>query len=315
VFGLFYDDGSVDSEFTFTLAVEDLHYAPEYIDAFNLLASDISGGPQTGNAGMHLSVLTGSDYPNGQKNLDHAKLLNFQTEVTKLLPALYFVASPDHASRGLNFRHPRIGWVNDYGHGGDRYNAITIYAGQCLEYRLFETCYQRPEALLEDFEVIANTLKYYSTRKINLPTRELKSGGRNYSVGRFYQTPEALQALNSGLPFLKPKGKTISKLKSERGFSVTLKELKLKQRINEAKYAKDYAKYLQAVEHENDLRTIRVNNERDDLRQSFADPGELNSYARELWRATTPELVATYITNHYSANTPMTLPEYINQYN
>jgi hypothetical protein len=215
----FYNDMSVDSEFTYTLAVENAHYAPEFVDAFNALAEAIGRGMDTSGAGMHIAVMTDGNY-NDLPAWNDAKLNNLMREMPKIMAPLYFAAAPDQKSRALfPFREPRISTT--------KYSAIHVGRG-FLEYRVFETCYQKPAMLLEDFEVIANTLKYYSDKTINLPVRNITTQmyeRTSSGLVRHYQSAEALQALNQGLPLIKPAGKTITAMKAERNFTLTVKEL------------------------------------------------------------------------------------------
>ena len=167
---------------------------------------------------MHIAILRGSNYPYDLQELDSDRLANFETEVAKLMPALFFMASPDHRSRSLEYRDSQI--------SESKYSAIHVLYGG-FEYRLFETCYDRPSAILDNIEVIARTLEYYTPRR-KAKTVQTRLHDQDYGEGleRFYKTPEALRALNEQLPLVKPKSKTVRELKKERNFTVTLSKLK-----------------------------------------------------------------------------------------
>lgn len=277
VYSRFYDDGSVDSEFTFTVAMDDLHLAVEYLDAFNALARENGGGMDTDGAGMHLSVLTSGTYPTSQQ-LDPDKIENFKTEVQKLLPALYFVASPDHASRSLEYRSPKI---DEDKHNG--YPAICTHGDTALEYRIFETCYQRPEALLENYEVIANTLKYYSSRHLNLTTTTVGGQNLRYTRGlaRFYDSPERLEALNQGLPFVKPKDKTIHQLKRERNFKLDQRKFIKEGKIKRHEAQTKYQQLVKEIEFGNVNAYERLRHEQQCVREeSVINPSVAERYSR-----------------------------------
>jgi hypothetical protein len=303
----FYNDGSVDSEFTFTLKLDDLGYAVEYLDAFNALADAIGGGMDTDGAGMHLSVLTSGVYPSRDR-LDADKLENFSREVTKLLPALYFVASPDHNSRSLQYRPCRI--------APDKYAAISTHDGYSLEYRIFETCYQRPTALLEDFEVIANTLKYYSNRTVSLNEAVTVASSGYRGVARFYDNSRRLKALNDGLPFIKPKDKTVTKLKSERGFKINAKALALKDAIKRRVADRLYADYVANVESGNQERLEGARQRRiHTMSENYYEP-YMSSYVSELISdlGATDEGLQDILTRYGYWETVWSIDDYMDNY-
>lgn len=206
-FSEFYNDGSVDSEYTFTINIEAAHTLPEFINAFKRL-SELTGQLDTERAGMHISVMTNGEMA-GRPMLDDSKLSNFKRQMVKLMPALFFLASPDHKSRELDFRYPRV--------DDDKYSAIKIGTDH-LEYRVFETCYQRPEAIFDNIAVIAKTLKYYGTPTLKTEFFKEYDFDRNKNyVGRFFETPEKRQILDKTLALLKPEYRSIESLKKERG--------------------------------------------------------------------------------------------------
>lgn len=245
-FSLFYYDGSVDSEFTITLPMAEAARMVEVIEAFNDLGHAIDNEFDVSGSGMHIAVLTDGDYPNGQKPLDEAKLDNFTREVTKLLPALYFLASPDFNSRELSYRSPSI--------SRNKYNAISTRDNTCLEYRIFETCYQRPEAWLEDVIVIANTLKYYSNRTINIevPERLELSDNTGQGVGRFFRNEQALRLLNAGLSLIKPSEVRVKDLKKARNFDTTMTKLRREQARRRIELMPRYERYVRETEGGNE---------------------------------------------------------------
>ena len=63
-YGEFYEDGSVDSEFTFTIPIEHAAELPQWIEAFTKIGEETGNGVDTSGAGMHISVLP--DYANGR---------------------------------------------------------------------------------------------------------------------------------------------------------------------------------------------------------------------------------------------------------
>lgn len=206
IYKKFYNDGSVDSEFTFTIPVEKVNVLPEIIDTFNKLALEVGNGMDVDGAGMHVAVLpieSNGRYPVPSSfEMPYEKLQNFKTEVTKLLPALFIAATSGNFTRGLNYRHPKI--------DTDKYSAIHLVNNRCFEYRLFETCYQRPEAIFEYLETIARTLEYYKD-----PSKKVATQGKEFvfydreGVKGFTATPDQVRIIKKQMKMVIGKNTTI----------------------------------------------------------------------------------------------------------
>lgn len=243
-----YFDGSVDTETTFTLKLSDVRYAIEFIKAFKDLAEYLQTDLNTSGAGMHICILNSPDcnYPGGNK-LDTRRANNFKKSMTHLLPALFFLASSCHASRRLNYRIPQIALNYKYG-------AISGQKG-CFEYRVFETCYDRPEAILDDLCVIANTLQFYHYREKSLPFfgKIGKFGFKDIGVGieRFYTTETNYAALMAGVKVLKPSYKSMYALRKERNFRITLDKIRKKETVLEAEWASSYEEFVTDLKKKN----------------------------------------------------------------
>lgn len=208
VYSRFYNDGSVDSELTITLPIMEAHNITKWMEAWNALSAAIGRKMDINNAGLHIAILTdpAGMYP-CRTNHDREKIDNFRVEVTKLLPALLFMASHNYKTRRMYFRKPQI--------QNEKYSAINILRGG-LEYRLFDTCYDKPEAVYEKIEVIAATLAFYSKRKnrVQLKNDIVMADGGEYQ--RLFENDELRQALDKSIKYLKPRHKTIEELKKER---------------------------------------------------------------------------------------------------
>lgn len=211
VFGEFYYDGSVDSEYTFTIATEHADVVLEVMGAFNKLGNKIGNGVRTHNAGLHIAVLPDGVYPCKAGLLNQKLMLNFRTEVAKLLPALYFLGTHTGKTRDLNYRKPFVS-------NSEKYSAIFTHGDTAIEYRLFDPCFDKPEAFYDKVEVIAQTLKYYSEAKVRT----------SYNSFKLYELPELsalyntlgnYDALLKTISAVKP-NKTISALKEERGITI-----------------------------------------------------------------------------------------------
>lgn len=237
-YGSFYEDGSVDSEFTFTVPIEAVEDVPVWMEAFCALADECNGEMDVSGAGLHIGLLPSASngvYPS-RARLDSAGIRNFKSEMTKLLPALFFVASSGHQSRDLGYRHASI--------GEDKYHAISTHDDTSLEYRVFETCYDKPDAFYDYVKVIANSLKFYSD-----PSLKVKELGKRFgfndgeTVARFYNTPEQLRILNATIKHLKPRDKSFKKLKQERGVHFTISSLTQREKTRMVQLRNEYREY------------------------------------------------------------------------
>lgn len=222
IFSKFYDDGSVDSEYTFTLPLDKASLTIEFIEAFNALAQEIGNGIDTNGAGMHIAILNSRDgnYPLGNKlNATYTK--NFRNAMNHLMPALYFLGSADHESRDTGYRVPQV--------SDDKYSAVN-FGCDVFEYRVFETCYKRPEAIIDFICVIAKSLQFYQRKATTLDffgkVGSIGFGTKGRGIERFYYSQKHLDALQYGVAVLKPSYKTFADLKKERNFKLTPKRIK-----------------------------------------------------------------------------------------
>lgn len=243
IYGSFYDDGSVDSEFTFTLNIDHVEDVVKWIEAFKALAEECGGDMDVSGAGMHITVMDNQTYNLRRNGLNTQGAENFKSEVTKLLPALFFLASSDSQCRPLNYRHARV--------GTDKYCAVSTHDDSCFEFRVFETCYKKPEHFFDNIEVIANALEFYKN-----PQLTVKSLGKQFGfiaeaghVAGLYTTPEQLQILNATVKHLKPKDKSFKKLREERGLHTNIKELTNKNKERVINLRKEYIKYSEQWHH------------------------------------------------------------------
>lgn len=240
-FMMFYRDGSVDSELTFTLPVRHVKYVVEVIDAWNKMADLNDGEREVSGAGMHISVLTSGNYPT-TNTLDPVKIENFKKEVSKLLPALFVASTSGNFTRTLRYRHPRID-------SREKYSAIFTHRDTCLEYRLFETCYQRPEAVYEFVGVIARTLEYYID-----PTKKVQSMGTEFPIfgGKglkgFMESPDQVKIIKKQFTMIKPDGMTIKQFMDHRDIKLTIGDLRKEERDKVRKLRVAFKEHIKAYE-------------------------------------------------------------------
>lgn len=265
-FARFYNDGSVDSELTFTVPIDDrenIRHLPKVVQAFKDLSDAVGQGFDVSGAGMHMAVIFSSDasYPTGVDNrfpeedsqshrLPDDQLVNFQRSMTQLLPALFFLASTNEDSRGLRYRAPRVSigrtHANPY-QDTDKYSAI-VYRYGAFEFRVFDTCYQTPDAILDNVVVIANSMKYltstYRSPGIDRITRELRFGNEvNSKLERFFVNEQHLDVLNAGLEKLKPSYYTITEIKSQRKFARNRSTLANLRKEQQERVETEYQEY------------------------------------------------------------------------
>jgi hypothetical protein len=217
-----YNDGSVDTEVTFTLmldAPENVHYAPKIIGIFKELADEVGNGMDVMGAGMHMALLRSPDgvYPDGRGvPKDQHRYKNFKSSMQMLLPALYCLASPDGSSRDLGYRQPDIGW--------DTHRAAIDFRQGALEFRIFDTCYDRPEAVLDNIIVMSKCLRYWSDERVPTGMHKIATeatfGTAGHGLSRLYVTTTHAELLNAGLRKLKPDYLTVRDIKVARGLKV-----------------------------------------------------------------------------------------------
>lgn len=281
VYSHFENDGSVDSEFTFTIPVEKAKELPDFIRAFTNLEDEIGNGMDTGGAGMHMTLLLDSEFPS-YRRLDTAKAGRFKVSMNRLLPALWFLASPDDVSRGIGYRAPRV--CED-----EKYSAIFTHRDTCIEYRLFETTYRQPEAILDNVEVIANTLKFYSHEPPEIERMGERFGfsdAYGTDLARFYNTPQKVMILKKQLKHLKPEGTRINELMRSRGVK-GITELRKEQSRERAKARREWHRQNKLVRDAlskrlNNAQRIRVARELADYRRyNYVESLDERQFLRE----------------------------------
>lgn len=250
VYCQFYNDHSVDSEFTFTLSLDDnenIFLLPHVLEAFQALGEAVGNGINVSGAGMHTALLNDPEcnYGGTQSiNYNLARYRNFSRSIQLLLPALFFLASPDETSRGLSYREPRTGCDEE---DGNKYSAV-FYVHGAIEFRVFQTCYDNPEAILDFFVVIRNCMNYWTEvfkpSGINKITKQMTFGNdRSMELKRLFCTAQHIDVLNAGLQKLRPSYYTITEIKKQRKFKVTKKEVNgLLDRVRKTA-KKDYVEY------------------------------------------------------------------------
>lgn len=227
VYGEFYNDGSVDSEFTFTIKLDkpkNILVLPKVVKAFKRLAKENGQGMDVRGAGMHMAFLNSRDcsYPSGGSSISASYWGNFAKSMNLLMPALYFLGSSNEQSRGLNFRRPEVGW--------DTHRSAIDFRHGALEFRVFDTCYDNPEAILDNFVVMTKCLRYWRTEFVPSGLEKVTTSyrfgvDRGDTLDRFYVSHTHIDLLNQGLARLKPSYYTIREIKQQRKFQTNKRSL------------------------------------------------------------------------------------------
>lgn len=254
----FYNDHSVDSEVTATIDLrnhENVFKSVDLINAFASFAEAVGGTFDTSGAGLHMAFIFNEDghYPDNSSRLPDDQLLNFSRSMKQLLPALYFLGATNETTRDLHYRQPNISTglnpVEGY-NGFDRnhkYSAI-YYRGHAMEFRVFDTCYDRPEQVLDNFVVMSNSLKFLSD-KYKSPGLEKKiaryqfGNDLNRELNRLFVEETHLDMLSRGLQKLKPSYYTVNDLKKQRSFKLNKGTLKTVVKKEEVKAKNAYDEY------------------------------------------------------------------------
>lgn len=258
----FYDDGTVNSEFTFTLSVKkskNVLLLKKIVDIFNELIEEEGVGSRNDQAGMHMALLNskGATYdPNySPKRIEYKRFANFQKSMTLMLPALYFLSSCDGTTRYMEYRLPRIGSGQlrrgidrDYFSSENRKFSAIAYRGGALEFRVFDPCYKRPEQILDNIVVMKNAMKYwrkeYRSPGLEKIAESVRFGYEDPGhVSNMYVTVEHIDLLNKGLQRLKPDYYSIKQLKEQRNFCTTKHKLSGKIKQIKAQAQKEYDEY------------------------------------------------------------------------
>lgn len=251
-----YNDHSVDTECTFTLLLtkpKDILLLPKIIEIFRNVCEESGYCFETYNAGMHLALLNNvaGKYPARPKPGDKTRFKNFRKSMIRLLPALYFLGSHDSTSRELRFRKPQItdgarpsgGMYSD---DNQKYSAVAYREG-AVEFRVFETCYDNPGAILDMVVVMSNAMKFWTTeytRNYVPRFKKVKFGVRSgHDLQRMYCTEQHIDLLNAGLNVLKPSYYTIRQLKQQRDFTVTKQGLNAKLKKVRETARENYKEY------------------------------------------------------------------------
>lgn len=239
----FYNDGSVDSEFTFTIKLDNpqnINLLPKVMRVWNNFTEAVqedTGTLDISGSGMHMALINDSQcrYPTHATRAHLQRFDNFQRSMTLLLPAMYFLSSSNSTSRTMEYREPRITLYDGNRAWSERrqykFSAITYNEG-ALEFRAFEPCYENPEVILDNFVVMSNAVRKYWRSKyrktgIEKITRRCHFGNdENQRLDRLYVSVEHVDLLNEGLKRLKPSYYSIKQLKEQRQFGISKRTIK-----------------------------------------------------------------------------------------
>lgn len=245
-----------ETEWTTTVLLKnasDVLYAPKLVDAFNALAT--ANGNTSINvegSGMHTSFLQGEDgmYPSRDSiRVSQDKMFNnFAKSMRPLLPALYLLGASrlengEGITRSTSPRQPLVS-------SSEKYSAVAYRYG-ALEFRVFDTCYERRDQLLDNLVVMAQAVNKYWKAKYVKPNIKLDmktpiffgndtcERNRVNKLTSLYCVKEHVVLLNEGLRCIKPPYMSIKEVKQQRNFNLTVRSVKNILLIDEVRSAYD----------------------------------------------------------------------------
>lgn len=228
VFSRVYTDPSVDTEWTVTLKADDVvgvvEALPIMVEAFADLGKAIDMEFDVRGAGLHIAFLNsyGAVYPTddsvGEDVWQHFD--NFKRSMPLLMPALFFLSSHNKRSRPIKFRRPEV--VDGDSHE-EKWGAIRYYGG-ALEFRTFETCYDKPMAILDNLLVMSKCVKRYWKPSFVRTGLARKYNGVGFGcegsrlLSRLYPNKKTEDLMMAGLKLIKPDYRTLDGLLAERQY-------------------------------------------------------------------------------------------------
>lgn len=249
-----------ETEWTTTLLLkraEDVLFVPHLVDAFNALATANGNGIDVQGSGMHTAFIEGEKgvYPSERPTAAKLKLFNnFAKSMRPLLPALYFLGANridsdgNAITRSTSPRQPKIS-------ADDKYSAVAYRYG-ALEFRVFDTCYDNRDQLLDNIVVMAQGVSKYWKEKYVKPA--VKMTGQVYfgtseccnsyvnRLSSLYVVRDHIVLLNKGLRCLKQPYYTVKEVKQQRHFNVTVRHIK--EVLNTDAVRSSYERHLQQLE-------------------------------------------------------------------
>lgn len=247
-------DASVDLEVLATIKLEpwdNVYLAVKLIERFNKLCNEELNGQNVENAGMHLSFLQNEAgyYPSenvntGEYTYDTSYLNNFKESIERIIPALYLLGTDGSETRTFAFRKPQVS-------SRAKSSAVYYHSG-ALEFRVFDTCYDNPETVIDYVVVMCNSLRYWGSKhKItNIDMRKCRFGKERtrQELNDMFYTQKQLDALNKGLALLKPRYLTVAEIKKKRNFKVDKRWVKGKLEKIRKDAEKGYREYVNRSE-------------------------------------------------------------------
>lgn len=151
-----YCDGSVNTEVTMTYSVDLLEKSEDLIRSFVKTCNECGEWDVEG-AGFHISLLETSVYPS-RKTLPEKKISNFVRSIDRIADAMFILSTGNgRTTRSTEYRQSGCSSI-------DKYTAIYTHNDTCIEYRIFDPCYDNPDRFLRFLNLMVRTLKFYSEK-------------------------------------------------------------------------------------------------------------------------------------------------------
>lgn len=152
-----YADLSVGTELTLTIPIERVQVLPQLVVAFCATFARFGNDPSRSDravegAGMHMAFLWSRTYPTTRK-LPREALDSFRASAGKLMLAMSYLGSARGRTRSLDYRLTNLttedGWID-------------LHDDTCMEFRVFEPCYDEPARIVENFLCMVRLLHFFT---------------------------------------------------------------------------------------------------------------------------------------------------------
>lgn len=265
VFSKVYNDS--ETEWTTTLLFKkasDVLYAAMLVDAFNALAAANGNGINVERSGMHTAFLQGKDGLYPSKDRQPTMFNNFAKSMRPLLPALYLLGANriedgKGVTRSTSPRQPLIS-------NSEKYSAIAYRYG-AVEFRVFDTCYDNRDQLLDNIVVMAQSISKYWHKKYVKPNVEVGkpvyfgtnscSSNTTNELESLYVVKEHVVILNEGLRCIKPPYLSVKEVKQARNFKLTVRSVKDVLNIDDEDVRGEYQQHLHEIEFQKAMASAR----------------------------------------------------------
>lgn len=150
-----YRDGTVDTEWTFTIPIDNAEMLPSILKVFKEALEPCTGFWEDHNAGLHIALMTSGNM--NDSSLDPARVETLKEYAKRLLFGMYACGTAKSYTRPWQYRKPQI-------NERDKYSAINCKNNQLLEFRFFDPCYEAPNRILDYIRIMSAIVQFYALK-------------------------------------------------------------------------------------------------------------------------------------------------------